>query len=300
MAKILPDIDLPNWGRGGILDQNLIWKAARAKILLDRNIRMFEKDDVNGPPNSYEYERSFRAFPGPKEARIEITNGDIERTTGIMQVRTEDYTPVIRKPTNDFYQKNPTFKDYISIIDYDYKPTSQKTSTTETTNDSKPKLSDRRYKELRIPFVPRELQVTPESNFVGISSFGRNNPFYQFTGAEDTLTFEIDWLASENNREDVITNCRWIEALTKGDGYNDVPHRIILMWGANNKLFKDHKWLIISAPYRLMDFNRGYIENDQFYNTHMLPTRAIQSITLKRITNDNLTSANIIGNLNMK
>lgn len=295
MAKIIPDIDFPNWGSGEHLISNIASKLGRAKILIDRNFRMFEKDDVNGPMGSYEYEPSFRAYPGPKAHRYPITGGDIERTSGIMV--TEDTGGNFRQPTNDFYQREGVVKDYIAIIDIDYKPSSQTTGT-QAPNDSKPKLSNRRYKELRIPFVPRELQVNPESNFVGISSFGRNNPFYQFTGAEDTLTFEIDWLATENSREDVITHCRWIEALTKGDGYNDVPHRVILMWGADNKLFREHKWLITSAPYKLINFNRGYMENNQFVNTSLLPSRAVQNITLKRITSDNISSADIIGNLN--
>jgi len=66
---------------------------------------------------------------------------------------------------------------------------------------------------------------------VGIASFGSNNPIYQYTGSEDTLSFVIDWFSSENHREDVIFNCRWIEALTKSDGYNEPPHRVKIIWG---------------------------------------------------------------------
>lgn len=280
------------------LASNIASKAMRAKIeIWDRRMRGFERVDVNGPRGAYKSEKPSRAYPGIKSHRDSITGGDNERSTGIMV--DPDSMSTNRTPTHDYYQANPMNKDYISIIDYDYNPTSEKTSVVDDTNETKPKLSNRRYRELRIPFIPRELQMATESNFVGISSFGRNNPFYQYTGAEDTLTFEIDWLASNNNREDVITKCRWIEALTKGDGYNDVPHRIILMWGSDNKLFRDYKWLVVAAPYRLLNFTRGYMENNEFTNTSLLPNRAIQQITLKRITDTNLTSAQIIGNLDM-
>lgn len=305
MAKILPKIPILNEALGYVPSSgvetgvNIGSKLLRAKIeLWDRRFRGFERIDVNGPRDAYEYETVGRGDRGNKEHRTQITKGDPERNSGIMVSPNAGQSS--RTATNDYFEKNPDLKDYIAIIDYDYKPTAENTTPTEGNNESKPKLSNRRYRELRIPFVPRELQVNPESNFVGISSFGRNNPFYQFTGSEDTLTFEIDWLATESSREDVITKCRWIEALTKGDGYEDVPHRIILMWGANNKLFKDHKWIITSAPYRLMNFNRGYMEDNKFISTHLLPNRAIQTITLKRVTDTNLSSAQIIGNLNMK
>lgn len=280
------------------LASNIASKVMRAKIeIWDRRMRGFERIDVNGPRDSYKSEKTSRAYPGIKSHRDSITGGDNERESGIMVDPNSMNTT--RRPTYDFYDKNPDNRDYISIIDYDYNPTNEKTSVVDDTNKTKPKLSNRRYRELRIPFIPRELQMATESNFVGISSFGRNNPFYQYTGAEDTLTFEIDWIASNNNREDVITKCRWIEALTKGDGYNDVPHRVILMWGADNKLFKDYKWLVVSAPYRLTNFTRGYVEDNKFRNTSLLPNRATQQITLKRITDTNLTSAQIIGNLDM-
>lgn len=305
MAKIIPNIPKINKLLTNVPNSNVEFgvklgsKAMRAKIeLWDRRFRGFERIDVDGSIDSYEYETSSGAFPGNKAHREIIAPGDIERTSGItVEPGAENYTP----RSEAYKNRGNRVKEMITILDIDYNPTtSQKTNTTETTNDAKPTLSNRRYDKLSIPFVPRELQVNPESNFVGISSFGRNNPFYQFTGAEDTLTFEIDWISTDNSREDVITYCRWIEALTKGDDYNDTPHRVILVWGNDNKLFKDHKWLVTAAPYKLMNFNRGYMKGDEYINTHMLPSRAIQNVTLKRITDTNLSSASIIGNLNVK
>lgn len=304
MAKILNKFPILNQISKGFLQGdnlmgNISGKAMRAKIeIWDRSFRGFERVNVNGPRDAYNYEATENGWPGYKDARVKITDDNIERTSGIMVDPNAMQTD--RKPTNDYYAKNNITRDFISIIDYDYKPTTDKTNTTQSNSENKPKLSNRRYKEMRIPFIPRELQFSPESNFVGISSFGRNNPFYQYTGGEDTLTFEIDWLSDEASREDVITKCRWIEALTKGDGYEDVPHRIILMWGAENKLFKDDKWIVTAAPYKVFDFSRGFVKDGTFTNNHLLPTRASQLITLKKVTDDNRRSSDIIGNLNMK
>ena len=44
--------------------------------------------------------------------------------------------------------------------------------------------------------------------------------------------------------------------------------------------------------------NQPSHNNNQYFNTSLLPSRAIQNITLKRITSDNISSADIIGNLN--
>ena len=171
--------------------------------------------------------------------------------------------------------------DFISIVDIDYVAEDHEAT--------------RNYKSIELPFVPGELQYNPESNFVGIASFGRNNPYYQFTGSEDTLTFEIDWLSKENSRNDVIKNCRWIEALTKGDGYIETPHRIKLVWGNGDKLWQEVIWLMTAAPYRLSQFTRGYEKvRGQFETSNLMPNQAYQSVTLKRLTTYNLSAGEII------
>lgn len=178
-------------------------------------------------------------------------------------------------------------KEYISIIDIDRVP----------------------YEEIRLPFVPRELQYTPQSNFVGIASFGRNNPYYQFTGSEDTLTFEIDWYSMTGNYEMILGQCKRLEALTKADGYKSRPHRCIINWGntADNpmgdastgadKLFGlNSKWILVSAPYKMTEFNRGFMRDGEFQSTHMLPRQIVQQVTFKRISDNNRTREDIIGN----
>jgi len=248
-------------------------KAMRLKIIADRNFRGFEKASVKGTRGDYEFERTAAQGGGPKESRTILNN---RRTSG--NINGEEY---LFEPANTKKAGTPLI-DSISIVDVDAVDNSV--------------YSDRYYSYLTLPFVPRELNYNPESNFVGIASFGRNNPFYQFTGSEDTLTFDIDWFSKMNNREDVISNCRWVEALTKGDGYKDIPHRVQLVWGADNKLFSNSIWLVTSAPYRLSQFIKGYrASTGELVNTNMMPQSALQTITLKRITETNRTSEQIIG-----
>ena len=253
-------------------------KAMRAKIAVwDRNFRGFEKVDINGPRDAYETEDKSTSFPATKKHR-DIIDPNYSNDRGT-QIDSSGY--LSEQPNRQSRVNNSS--DYISIVDIDYQPNK---------HDSK-----RYYSYIQLPFVPRELDYNPESNFVGIASFGRNNPFYQFTGSEDTLTFEIDWFSKEVNREDVIFNCRWLEALTKGDAYDEIPHRVKIVWGSDNKLFEDSIWLLVSAPYRLSNFVRGYRLDGQDYKVGMLPQQAYQTVTFKRITKLNRSTKEIIGNL---
>lgn len=136
--------------------------------------------------------------------------------------------------------------------------------------------------KIKIQFVPQELDYKPESNFVAIASMARNNPLYHYVGSEDTLEFTLDWYAQEESREDVIMNCKKLEALTKNDTFNKPPHRVKLIW--NSKLFNDAQWLVVAAPYKLSLFQA---------HRSMLPQQAIQSITLKRITENNTLNEQI-------
>ena len=177
-------------------------------------------------------------------------------------------------PTGD--GKLRSLEDYVAIIDLDAAG------------------YDKEYNVIRLPFIPKELEYNSESSFATVKALGRNNPIYHFTGAEDRLEFEIDWYAFDTGRREVIENCRKIEALSKADGYNFGPHRIKLLWGKENILFSDHEFVVLSAPYRMTHFNKGYINNSGVVEpTHMLPIQAYQKVTLGRITRKNLSKIDI-------
>jgi len=167
-------------------------------------------------------------------------------------------------------------EDYVAIIDLDAKG------------------PDNQYEVIRLPFIPRELEYNSESAFAAIKPMGRNNPKYHFTGAEDKLEFEIDWHAFDWGRREVIENCRKIESLSKADGYTFRPHHVKLMWGRENVLFSKHIFIVLAAPYRLTQFNKGNINaNGNLESTYMLPIQAYQKISLGRITSNNLSKVEV-------
>jgi hypothetical protein len=261
----------------------------RAKILYDRNYRGFQKDQVRGPKDAFETS-GLPIMETDRLAREKALRDGRRGRTQDGSRTNNDYTfetPAARGNYNneDINRNVRTLEDYITIVDYDYNNTRDRES--------------RRYSSLTLPFIPKELNYDPQSKFVGIATMGRNNPYYHFTGSEDTLTFEIDWFSDTENRQDVITKCRWVEALTKANGYSDLPHRVKLVWGQDDKLFQDDIWIITSAPYVLSDMVKGFRREDKSVNRlGLMPQQAMQTITLKRLTINNRTSAEIIGNLN--
>lgn len=175
------------------------------------------------------------------------------------------------------YNKNrESLEDYIAIIDLD---------------SSGP---DKGYDVIKLPYIPQELSYNTESTFAAIKPMGRNTALYHFTGSEDKLEFEIDWHAHDWDRREVITNCRKIEALSKADGYNHSPHRVKLLWGRGDVLFGDHEFIVVAAPYKLSNFNKGNMDaQGNVLYTNMLPIQAYQQVTLARISSINLTKIDI-------
>jgi len=141
--------------------------------------------------------------------------------------------------------------------------------------------------KLAVQCVPKEVEYKPNSAFATISSPGRNNPIYHFTGSEDEISFELDWYSEEAKRMDVIKNCRWLEARSKNNGNIESIHPILLIWGGSlmdNESQAGESWLISAAPYRMVQFDKMY---------DMYPVQAYQTITLKRITVGNRTYSEI-------
>lgn len=171
-----------------------------------------------------------------------------------------------------FKRSRTVVEDYVSIIDVDVNG------------------KDQGIEEIRLPFIPREVEVTPDSVFASIRPIGRNNAKYHYTGSEDRISFEIDWHSFNFNRDDVITNCRKIEALSKADAYSRSPHRVMVKWGKGDTLFDGQYFLVLSASYRLSHFNKSYTDTGgNIKDTHLLPIQAHQKVVLGRITTTNLT-----------
>lgn len=208
-----------------------------------------------------------------------VVQRDFEKAQSDLIQKREGTGVPLNSLTHSF--KSPTgadiISDYVSIIDIDYQGI------------------DKGYREIKLPFIPTQLQWNVDSTFAAIKPIARNNSKYHYTGSEDKLEFEIDWHSFEEGRYDVITKCRAIEALSKGDAYNRPPHRVMLQWGTSNILFRDQIFVVLSAPYRLVQFNKAQVNQSsgEIERTHMLPIQAYQRVTLARITSANLSTKEI-------
>lgn len=158
---------------------------------------------------------------------------------------------------------------------------------------------------------PDRLRVEPAATWAAVKSMGRNNPFYFYTGGEDTITFDISWYSIDaDHRDDVVNKCRLLESWARADGYISSPPTLRIQWG-NSGLFEDDLFILASAPYELTNFQnasrmmRRY-DNDpdtgqritntvsQPYDLKLLPNCATQTLTFKRVTKNNRTWEEII------
>lgn len=130
--------------------------------------------------------------------------------------------------------------------------------------------------KVEIQFIPSELSFSSDSKIEAVVSPGRNNPFYHFSGSEDTLRFQLDWHCVETNREDVIRKCRWLESLTKADGYTKNQHKVQLIWG--DLIKPETLWIVKSATFQVSLFDRVY---------NMMPRQAYQDVILMRVSSYN-------------
>lgn len=129
--------------------------------------------------------------------------------------------------------------------------------------------------------LPKVLDYDPNAIFSKIKTPGRNNPFYTYSGSEDTLNFVISWYSISNDKTDVISKCKWLESMTKADGYLGRPHLCRLQWG---RMFAKAIWIVESAKYEMKYFDK---------TQNMYPTCADQHIVLKRFTLENSTHEQI-------
>lgn len=130
--------------------------------------------------------------------------------------------------------------------------------------------------------IPLEIEDGGETTWAVIQAPGRNIPLFQYTGAEDTLTFSLSWYANTESKEDVLKKCKWLKAISRNDGYDQKPHRIKLVFG---KMFTNAEWVVFSAKYKISLFDRS---------KGMYPCLAIQDVILKRVITTNLSRAEIL------
>lgn len=121
--------------------------------------------------------------------------------------------------------------------------------------------------KIEVQFLPKELEFSRKLKYGEILIVGRNNPLYHYSGGSNEFTLELDFIADEDNREDVIRRCKLLESWTSNDGYKSAPEKLKVTFG---KLFKNNEvWLIADFSYKLGQFKSEY---------GYLPQQAVASV----------------------
>ncbi len=170
----------------------------------------------------------------------------------------------------------------------------------DSTNESEDLELDR----IQLQNIPRNIIVEPDANWVNISPIARNNPFYHYTGGEDTIKLTLDWYSDKKDggaldelRTEALRKAKWLEAKTRNDGLEKPPHRVKLLCGGESSeqdpdkqlflapMFNEATFIVHNAPYTMSGFHKAQ---------GLRPTQIIQELTLKRITEGNRTANDVL------
>lgn len=140
----------------------------------------------------------------------------------------------------------------------------------------------RSLEKLEIQFVPKELAINRGINVAAIAVVGRNNPFYHYTGGTTGLVFDLDFHAEEENLNDVIRKCKWLESLCYSNSMSEPPEQVKLTWG---DLFKKGEvWMVKGFSYKLSMFDPS---------KGMLPRQAYANIALELDVKNNIRTRDV-------
>lgn len=162
-------------------------------------------------------------------------------------------------------------------------------------------LTSKPYEYIVIQNRPNSVEFKGETTWATIKSMGRNTPLYHYTGSEDTVQFNISWFCTNPaDNTEVVKKCRFLEAWSKSNGYQAAPPVLRIQWGADDVLFKNHLYILISATYTLENFNDCYrkVNGDnvtrEVVNGKLLPSTATQELIFKRVSATNLSWNDIL------
>lgn len=158
------------------------------------------------------------------------------------------------------------------------------------------------YEYIALQTRPLQVDFKGETSWATIKSMGRNTPIYQYTGAEDTLQFNISWYSTDlSNPDEVVNKCRLLESWSKSNGYLTAPPVLQIQWGNKEDyhMLVNHDYILISTTYSLKNFNngarrRGDRNTWESYNLNLWPSIATQELVFKRVSSHNLGYEDIL------
>lgn len=136
-----------------------------------------------------------------------------------------------------------------------------------------------KYEVLTMPYVPMEMNWTPQNTYATIAAFSRNVPDYQYLGSSQEFSFEIDWYSNEGKYEEIVKFAKLVDSYSRSDGYGKNPPLVKLkgLYGYDGYFF-----YIKSAPYRITE-KSGKLGGDE----SIYPRQIIQTVTLQRVAASN-------------
>lgn len=136
------------------------------------------------------------------------------------------------------------------------------------------------FERLAIQFMPN-VRGSRVGNYSKVQIVGRNNPKYHFTGGEDSLRLDMEFMAFSELGDEVWKKIQWLKSLTANDAFNGPTHEVSLIFG---RMYRNQRWIItrVDDQPRRFDHKKG-----------MFPIEATVSINLSRVTERNLTIQDI-------
>jgi hypothetical protein len=112
------------------------------------------------------------------------------------------------------------------------------------------------YDRLEFQFVPKKMALNRNVKIGQIEVVGRNNPKYHSTGGETTLSFDLEFYAENQRRNDVLQRIEWLQALTYNEGRNGEPQESIkIVFG---QTFQNETWTLTSINADMDKFQVDY------------------------------------------
>lgn len=122
--------------------------------------------------------------------------------------------------------------------------------------------------KLEIQFVPPDIKLNRNPNIASVQIVGKNTPSYHYLGGETTINMQLDFFANDDDRQDVLRSCKWLEALCYNDGFNEPPEKVKLVFG---KMFRDEIWTVkkVSCQFQMFSKPHGYVPQQAYVDIEL-------------------------------
>ena len=136
---------------------------------------------------------------------------------------------------------------------------------------------DNPQERLEFQFIPNELKHSRTANNAKVDIVGRNHPKRHYLGGDDSISFQLNFHATENDIDSVKKSVFWLQGLATGKN-------VKLVWG---NLYQNTVWVVdsVDTVWQNQDLSRGLPEIATV--DIKLSVNPLKSITAQQISNGN-------------